>query len=303
MKIDKKDRKLSHIVVDVYKNVAKHPILSFCTNIKNENPEIGFTYLCYDNQIKEDDVKCLSNLINSQIENPDSLFIITDSEDVISFTITNRLAGAAYYTENNRKCKFSKVLYCIEDIELMSYDRINKMWQRHFGIPWTISVTKRLVIREQTTDDIPALYEVYSDKDAVKYMEDLYEDEAMEKEYIQKYIDNQYRFFEYGVWALTLKDSGRLIGRAGLSVREGYDALEIGYIIGKPYRRCGYAREAIEAIIEYAERELDVHDFTAFSKEENKASTGLLESLGFTRRGTAVIKGGRHIVYSLTKQQ
>ena len=303
MKNGTKDRKLSHIIIDVDKNDAKEPILSFCTNIKSENPEIGFTYLCYDNQIENDDVNCLSNMISSQCRNPDSLFIITDSEAVILYTSNNNLASAALYTESNRNCSFSKVLYCIEDIELMSYDRIKKMWQRHFHIPWTITVTDRLVIREQTLDDIPALYEIYSDKEAVKYTEDLYEDAGEEREYLQNYIDNQYRFFEYGIWALTLKESGRLIGRAGLSARDGYDALEIGYILGKPYRGQGYAKEAVTAIIEYAERELDVHDFTAFSKEQNKASTGLLESIGFVRSGRDEIKGGRHIVYSLTKRQ
>ena len=302
MKNETKDKKLSHIVIDVDKNVAREPILSFCTNIKSENPEIGFTYLSYDNQIENNDVSCLSKMISSYCYNQDSLFIITDSETVLLYTFDKNLASAAIYTERNRNCGFSKVLFCIEDIELMSYDRINKMWQRHFHVPWTITVTDRLVIREQTMDDIPALYKIYSDKEAVKYTEDLYEDPDEEKDYLQKYIDNQYRFFEYGIWALTLKDSGELIGRAGLSAREGYDALEIGYILGKPYRGLGYAKEAVTAIIEYAERELDVHDFTAFSKEGNTASTRLLESIGFTRSKTAVIKGGRHIVYSLTKQ-
>ncbi len=303
MKIEEKDRILSHIIVDVHKNLSRESISSFCTNIKKENPEIGFTYLCYDNQIKHMDVGCLSNLISSSGENPDSLFIITDSEDVILYASDKGLASAALLTEHNHKQSFSKVLYCIEDIELISYDRIYKMWQRYFGIPWTITVTDRLVIREQTIDDIPALYDVYSDKGSIRYTEDLYEDPKREKEYLQEYIDNQYRFFEYGVWTLTLKSSGELIGRAGLSQREGYDALEIGYIIGKSYRRRGYAGEAVAAVIGYAEEELDVHDFIAFSKEKNTASLRLLESLGFTRKGFANIKGGKHILYSLTKQQ
>lgn len=303
MKIDEKDRMLSHIIINVDKNIPRGPISSFCTNVKKENPEIEFTYLCYDNQITGSDVSCLSNLISSFSENPDSLFIITDSEAVILFTSNNNLASAALYTDGNRNCSFSEVLYCIEDIELMSYDRIYKMWQRYFGIPWTIRVTDRLIIREQTIDDIPALYDIYSDEEASRYMEDLYKDPEEERDYLQKYIDNQYRFFEYGVWALTLKDSGKLIGRAGLSAREGYDALEIGYILGKPYRGQGYATEAVTAVMEYAEEELDVHDFIAFSKEKNTASLRLLESLGFTRKGSANIKGGKHNVYSLTKLQ
>ena len=40
-----------------------------------------------------------------------------------------------------------------------------------------------------------------------------------------------------------------------------------------------------------------------FSKEKNTASLRLLESLGFTRKGSANIRGGKHNVYSLTKLQ
>ena len=303
MKTDANGIKMSHIIVDVDKRVTKLPLSSFCTNVKNKNPEIRFTYLSYDNQIPGDAVAGLVNLPDSYSENPNSLFIITDSEDVILYIYNKKIAGAALYTPFNRRRSFSKVLYCIEDIEYMSYERINRMWQRFYGIPWTITDTDRLVIREQTVDDIPGLYEIYSDSEAARFTESLYDDIGREREYMQQYIDNQYRFFEYGVWALTLKESGKLIGRAGLSARDGYDTLEIGYIIGKPYRGCGYAQEAVRAIIRYAEEELDVHGFSAFTKEENRASVRLLEGLGFVKRKTDEIKGGVHDVYFLTKQQ
>ncbi len=300
MEMDDINANLSHIAIIVDKNTPKDPILAFCTNITNERPEIRFTYLHYDNQIRENDIACLVNLTSSPGENTDTLFIITDSEPVTEYTDQNGIAAAALYTESNRKCGFSKVLYCIEDIEFMSYERINRMWQRRFGIPWIITVTDRLVIREQTIEDIPALYEVYSDADAARYMEDLYDDPVREAEYMREYINNQYRFFEYGVWALTLRESGKLIGRAGLAVREGYDAPEIGYIIGKPYRECGYAKEGVAAIIEYAWKELNVHDLIAFTRQKNTASIKLLESLGFEREKRVRIKGGYHDMYVLT---
>ena len=125
----------------------------------------------------------------------------------------------------------------------------------------------------------------------------------METDYLQKYIDNQYRFYEYGIWALTLKENGELIGRAGISLREGYGIPEVGYVIGKAYQRQGYAKEALSAIIDYAAEEFEMRQFIAFTKEKNRPSVNLLKSLGFVKTGNALIKGGDHAVYTLTKQR
>ncbi len=301
--MDRNDIKLSHIIINVDKTAQKDQILAFCTNNKNNSVGIRFTYLCYDNQIHNNDLDVLVNLLNSVPEREESLFIITDSAHVADHAHAIGIACAVLLGENNNSSLFPNVLYCIENIEYMSADRIVKMWERHHGIPWTIAKTERLIIREQTVDDIDALYEIYSDKEITKYTEGLYEDPREEADYLQKYINNQYRFYEYGIWALTLKESGQLIGRAGISLREGYDIPEIGYVIGKDYRRCGYAKEALTAIMDYASEEFEMRRFMAFTKERNRPSTGLLKSLGFVRSGNALIKGGDHAVYILTKQR
>ena len=301
--MDKNDIKLSHIIINVDKTTPKDQILAFCTNNKNNDAGIRFTYLCYDNQIRNNDLDVLVNLLNSVPEREESLFIITDSAHVADHAGAIGIACAALLVNSSGSSLFPNVLYCIENIEYMSADRIVKMWERHHGIPWTIAITKRLVIREQTLNDIDALYKIYSDKEITKYTEDLYEDPQKEADYLQKYIDNQYRFYEYGLWALTIRESGELIGRAGISLREGYDIPEIGYVIGKDYRRQGYAKEALTAIMDYAAEEFEMRKFMAFTKERNKPSTELLKSLGFVRSGNALIKGGDHAVYILTKQR
>ena len=197
---------------------------------------------------------------------------------------------------------FRRALYCIENIESVTYKTIVRMWQRDHGISWTIAETDRLVIREQTLSDRPALYEIYADEDAVRYMEDLYEDPRDEEKYLADYIKNQYRFYEYGIWAVVTKEDGKLIGRAGISMREGFDIPEIGYIIGNRYRKRGYAKEALTAVIDHAYGELGMNELIAFTKEENVPSVLLLKSLGFIMKGYEDIRGGRHAMYSLTKQ-
>ena len=296
------DKYPSHIIVNVNKSTPKEPILSFCTNIKNENDKIRFTYLCYDNQITGNDIGVLEELLNTIFENRRSLFIITDSEKVTEYADEIRSACAVLNTETSRGKTFPKILYIIEDIEYITLSRITKMWERYHNIPWTIATTNRLVIREQTVYDVEALYDIYSDKEVTKYTEDLFDDPEEERAYLRDYIEKQYRFYEFGIWALTLKDDGRLIGRAGISVREGFDIPEIGYVIGTKYQRCGYAAEALSAIIEYAEEELGLDKLIAFTKEKNVPSVRLLRRLGFERHGNTFIKGGEHTMYILTKQ-
>ena len=54
------------------------------------------------------------------------------------------------------------------------------------------------------------------------------------------------------VFALTLADTGAFIGCAGLDARGS--ALELGYWIGEPYWRHGYATEAAHALVDLAFR-------------------------------------------------
>ncbi|MCR5591075.1 MAG: GNAT family N-acetyltransferase [Lachnospiraceae bacterium] len=277
--------------------------MAFCTNANPENVGIRFTYLSYDNQFPGDDTRLLENLIKSVAEDTDRLFIITDTEAATEYARGSGIACAALLTPYNRSCAFSQVLYCIEDISQIPLYRVVRMWQRHHGIPWTITVTDRLVIREQTEDDLEGLYRIYADPEASRFTEDLYEDPREEAEYLRKYIENQYRFYEFGLWALTLKENGKLIGRAGISIREGYQIPEAGYIIGKEYRCRGYAEEAMKAIIAYGRSEFGFEEYMAFTKEQNVPSVRLLKSLGFEKRGYDLIMGENHAMYILTKQQ
>ncbi len=310
MNLKKETKKLSHILIYADKNLPQEGVWAFCTNVTCENPEIRSDHLCYDNLSGNETGPLFDKYLQLFKEDGSSVFLISDSEEAVMQAGKYCVASAALLTDNNRDRSFGQVLYCIEDIGFMDLARIERMWMRYHNIPWTITATDRLVIREQTLDDIDALYDVYSDSEAARYTEDLYEDRLQEEEYLRQYIDNQYRFYEYGIWALTLKKDGTFIGRAGISLRKGYDLPEIGFIIGSPYRRMGYAKEAVKAIMEYGRAELGFDEYMAFTRPQNKAAVGLLTSLGFTCTGYTLISGYDHGMYTcrmggqpLTKQQ
>jgi RimJ/RimL family protein N-acetyltransferase len=126
-------------------------------------------------------------------------------------------------------------------------------------------------------------------------MENLYEDRDEEREYIRTYIDKVYGFYEFGVWTVIEKESGKIIGRAGLSCREGFEEPELGFIIGVPWQRQGYAYEVCSAILGYAKEELGFDRVQAFVEPKNTASVSLCEKLGFTDRQAIILEGKMYI--------
>ena len=161
---------------------------------------------------------------------------------------------------------FDACLYLVCEMEAADDMLLEKAVRRQYGLPWIIAQTKRLLIREFTKDD-PLEAESADDGDGV------FSDRARREDY----IDNQYRFHECGLWALVLKKSGVIIGKAGIT------AGELGYHIYGPFRGRGYAFEACSAILGYAEEELGLRHVRLKTGEGNEASVRLAEALGFSR--------------------
>lgn len=223
-------------------------------------------------------------------------YIQTDSENKEYVLLTDevRLAeecskkGQPYLfwlTEQNRHESLPTGAYCIESMEDISGDYLRKVYQRAKGLPWELLTTESLLIREITVEDVPRLYELYADESITRYMEPLFPTRQQEEEYTRAYINNIYHFYGYGMWLITLKESGEVIGRAGLEYKEGTEGLELGFMLGKEYQHKGYAFEACKAILDYARDELEQSNIYAVVHEENQASIALCEKLGLQRRG------------------
>ena len=184
------------------------------------------------------------------------------------------------------------VVECMEDVDEEFLERVVR---RRFHLPWLIAETKRLIIREFTVEDAAHMAAGVGGPG---------DDIFCSSEKLAAYIDSQYRFFEYGIWALEEKKSKAVIGKAGLFQPDwkfddamafepgGFQAeilpalkkedtpLELGYHIFSPWRRSGYAKEACREILNYGTGRL-ARCICAVIEEENTASIRLAESLGF----------------------
>lgn len=123
-----------------------------------------------------------------------------------------------------------------EGLEEVDFTFLNHIYERHHNIPWTILETERCSVREFSMDYLDELFEMYAGDGMTDYMEPLF-DYEQEKEYQQAYIEHMYRFYGYGMWIVCDKQTGHLIGRAGIEHREELDGeLELGYAIAVPYQ-------------------------------------------------------------------
>ena len=183
----------------------------------------------------------------------------------------------------------SGVKYITDSLQDCDDDYFNMVFARQKGIPLTILETKRTTVREITVWDLPALYELYDDEEVVRYVDKLYEYEE-EKAFTEKYIENMYGFYGYGLWLVFDKNNGALIGRMGISIRniDGEEQNELGYIVKREYRNKGYAKEVCEAIIEYAHNNLFMDTLYIVCHDDNTASCRLAKALWFELMGESV---------------
>lgn len=88
---------------------------------------------------------------------------------------------------------------------------------------------------------------------------------------------------------LVRRSDGELLGAITLdNIRRGpAQAGTLGYWIGQPHARQGYMREAIDSVVHYTFRTLDLSRVEAACLAENAASRGVLEKCGFKYEGVA----------------
>ena len=80
--------------------------------------------------------------------------------------------------------------------------------------------------------------------------------------------------------------TGTPVGKAGFHAAPNDEGMvEVGYAIDPAFRRRGYARAALEAMLERARREPDVRTFRATVSPENAASLALIAQYPFVEVG------------------
>ena len=142
-----------------------------------------------------------------------------------------------------------------------------------------------------------AFYRIYEEPSITAFMENLFADREEEIRYTADYRKNMYEFYGYGIWSVILKETGEVIGRAGLDMRRGFEEPELGFVIGVLWQRRGIAEEVCRAILRYGEEEWGFTRVQALTEQENRASLALLKKLGFVFAGVYEEMGKEYLRY------
>jgi RimJ/RimL family protein N-acetyltransferase len=165
--------------------------------------------------------------------------------------------------------------------------------------------TRRLVLREMTPEDLPAIREIVQDERTMYAW-----DGAWSEEETVEGLETQirgYREFGFGRWAVVLKETGRMIGMCGLMWWDiDQDRVpEIGYLFNRAFWRNGYAAEAAIACKRYAFDALDYTEAFSLIRDNNYASMNVAIRNGMFVRGryTKRYKGQDmpHYIFSARK--
>lgn len=165
--------------------------------------------------------------------------------------------------------------------------------------------TRRLYLREMNQSDYGALRRMLQDEDVMYAYNGVFTDQEI-RDWLARQIDRYYKD-GFGLWAVVLKKTGKMIGQCGLSIQPWKDrrVLEIGYLFQKAFWHKGYAAEAAKACKEYAFTKLSAEEVFSIIRNTNIASQNVALRNGMTMidtwmknyRGTDML----HILYSVKR--
>ena len=146
--------------------------------------------------------------------------------------------------------------------------------------------TPRLYLRELCQEDFGALCEILQDEETMYAYEGAFND-AEVQEWLDRQID-RYKKWNFGLWAVILKENKKLIGQCGLTMQpwKESEVLEIGYLFNRAYWHNGYATEAAKACKKYAFETLRANQVCSIIRDINISSQNVALRNGMTRADT-----------------
>jgi RimJ/RimL family protein N-acetyltransferase len=148
--------------------------------------------------------------------------------------------------------------------------------------------TPRLLLRDMTEDDLPALRAILQDAETMVAYEGPFDDD-MVNGWLERTLV-RYREDGFALWAVASRETGEMVGQCGLTRQRilGEDVIEVGYLFNRAFWHRGYATEAASACRDHAFDVLGVDRVHAQVRDTNLASMNVAIRLGMTVRGRFV---------------
>ena len=150
--------------------------------------------------------------------------------------------------------------------------------------------TQRLLLREMTPADRPALCRILQDSEVMYAYNGSFSDEEVD-EWLERQLA-RYRQYGYGLWAVVLKATDEMIGQCGLTLQHwnGREMLEVGYLFQCSHWHQGYATEAARACMEYAFNILGASEVCSIIRDNNIPSQRVALRNGMRKAEGVMVK-------------
>lgn len=163
--------------------------------------------------------------------------------------------------------------------------------------------TARLRFRPFIPEDLPLLIEQRSDPEVNRYLGGirLQNPDSLSKR-IQFYI-SCYETHGFGMCPMIWKETGEIIGGAGLQPLEETGEVEVGYNIIKAYWGRGIGTEAARGWLDHGFNELGLDRIVAVAHPDNRASIHIMEKMGMKYVKNDIHYGSDCVFYAVTRDE
>jgi RimJ/RimL family protein N-acetyltransferase len=144
----------------------------------------------------------------------------------------------------------------------------------------------RLRLRTLTEADVPALFEIFSNAETLRYWS---HGPMSDRAEADRLLDDIRRHAAAGTlfqWGIARRETGEVIGTCTLHrIERTHRRAELGYIVKRELWGNGYAHEALTTLLDHAFGTMGLHKLEADIDPRNEASIRSVEKLGFKREG------------------
>lgn len=143
-----------------------------------------------------------------------------------------------------------------------------------------------------TPEHAPFLVALLNDPGFIRYIGDR---QVRNLEQARRYADEKfgtmYTELGFGMYLVSLHESGEAVGTCGLVKRPELDVPDLGFALLADFCRQGLALEASQAVLDHARSSLGLSRLDAIVQPDNRASIALLRRLGFSQSGSLRLAG------------
>lgn len=144
--------------------------------------------------------------------------------------------------------------------------------------------SERLILRQFTVKDFPTLADFWADPEVVRFIGGEPQSAEVSWNRLLRYIGH-WQVLGYGYWAVFEKHTDRYIGSFGLQeakreLTPALDLPEAGWALTPTVHGKGYATEALDIMLQWADRELK-SALCCIIDEDNQRSVHLATRFGF----------------------